>query len=169
MSWASTGRAFPTFGRRNENLEHGIIEFEDGRLGIFSWTSVGYDSPLALVAQQPLPGRKGHGHHRRRGAGCGGASVALGPGGEAPYFITLERRWERNDGGILESLVAHTGDADQPIVTWENPFRPAHQGHGQHWHDDEIGVAGCLMSLVDAVRNARNRPMARIRRVSIRS
>ena len=54
---------------------------------------------------------------------------------------------------ILESLVAHTGDADQPIITWENPFRPQHQGHGQHWHDDEIGVAGCLMSLVDAVRN----------------
>ena len=23
-----------------------IVEFEDGRLGIFQWTSVGYDSPL---------------------------------------------------------------------------------------------------------------------------
>jgi hypothetical protein len=27
------------------------------------------------------------------------------------------------------------------------------QGHGMQWHDDEIGVAGCLMSLVTAVRH----------------
>jgi predicted dehydrogenase len=38
-------------------------------------------------------------------------------------------------------------------VRWENPFRPTQQGHGVQWHDDEIGVAGCLLSLVDAVRN----------------
>ena len=50
-------------------------------------------------------------------------------------------------------MVAHTGDPEQPIVTWENPFRPAVQGHGPQWHDDEIGVAGCLLSLVNAVRN----------------
>jgi hypothetical protein len=40
-----------------------------------------------------------------------------------------------------------------PVVQWENPFRPAKKGHGVQWHDDEIGVAGCLMSLVKAVRN----------------
>jgi hypothetical protein len=50
-------------------------------------------------------------------------------------------------------MVAHTGDPGQPIVTWENPFRPAKKGHGVQWHDDEIGVAGCLLSLVNAVRN----------------
>ena len=50
-------------------------------------------------------------------------------------------------------VVAHTGDPDLPIVQWDNPFRPAVQGHGRQWHDDEIGVAGCLLSLVDAVRN----------------
>jgi hypothetical protein len=37
-------------------------------------------------------------------------------------------------------------------VTWENPFRPARQGRGPQWHDDEIGVAGCLLSLAKAVR-----------------
>ena len=51
-------------------------------------------------------------------------------------------------------MFAHTGDPHQPIVTWENPFRPTRQGHGAQWHDDEIGVAGCLMSLVNAVRNS---------------
>jgi hypothetical protein len=38
-------------------------------------------------------------------------------------------------------------------VQWDNPFRPAVQGHGAQRHDDEIGVAGCLLSLVEAVRN----------------
>jgi len=50
-------------------------------------------------------------------------------------------------------MIAHTGDAANPIVVWENPFRPKLQGRGAQWHDDEIGVAGCLMSLADAVRN----------------
>jgi predicted dehydrogenase len=77
----------------------------------------------------------------------------LAPGGEAPRFIRLERRWERVDGGALEAMIAHTGDLDQPIVRWDNPFVPKHKGHGPQWHDDEIGVAGCIMSLVDAVRN----------------
>jgi hypothetical protein len=77
----------------------------------------------------------------------------LAPGGQAPHFITLERRWERVDGGALVAMVAHTGDPALPIVRWDNPFRPATPGHGVQWHDDEIGVAGCLMSLVDAVRN----------------
>jgi hypothetical protein len=27
------------------------------------------------------------------------------------------------------------------------------QGHGPQWHDDEIGVAGCILSLVNAVKN----------------
>jgi hypothetical protein len=56
------------------------------------------------------------------------------------------------DGGALVAMVAHTGDRLLPIVRWDNPFRPTEQGHGVQWHDDEIGVAGCLMSLVDAVR-----------------
>jgi hypothetical protein len=77
----------------------------------------------------------------------------LSPGGEAPRFITIERHWERIDGGALVAMVAYTGDPDLPIVRWENPFRPAVQGHGAQWHDDEIGVAGCLLSLVQAVRN----------------
>jgi hypothetical protein len=55
----------------------------------------------------------------------------LAPGGESPRFLRLERRWERVDGGALVAMVAHTGDPDLPIVRWDNPFRPARQGHGQ--------------------------------------
>jgi hypothetical protein len=40
-----------------------------------------------------------------------------------------------------------------PIVRWDNPFKPRQKVRGVQWHDDEIGVAGCLMSLVHAVRD----------------
>jgi hypothetical protein len=76
----------------------------------------------------------------------------LAPGGEAPRFITLERRWERVDGGALVAMLAHTQSSEQPVVRWKNPFCPKRQGHGIQWHDDEIGVAGCIWSLVEAVR-----------------
>jgi predicted dehydrogenase len=149
---AQWSRLQGTDGPRTETQEHGLIEFADGRLGIFHWTSVGYDSPLRWW--------RGSRFLAERGMGISGGSFGdpidqltlLAPGGEAPRQITIERRLERIDGGALVAMVAHTGDADVPIVRWDNPFRPAVQGHGTQWHDDEIGVAGCILSLVEAVR-----------------
>ncbi len=140
-------------GPRAETQEHGLIEFDGGQLGVFHWTDVGYDSPLRWWRSSRFLAEKGMGITVGVGLDVEERLSLLAPGGEAPRFITLERRWERVDGGALVAMVAHTGDPDQPIITWENPFRPARQGHGRQWHDDEIGVAGCLMSLVDAVRN----------------
>lgn len=137
---------------RPETQEHGTIDFDDGRLGIFHWTSVGYDAPVRWWRSSRFLAERGMGITVGVGLDVQERLSLLAPGGEAPQFITLERRWERVDGGALIALVAHTGDPAQPIVRWDNPFRPATQGHGQQWHDDEIGVAGCLLSLVNAVR-----------------
>jgi hypothetical protein len=76
----------------------------------------------------------------------------INPSGEAPQFITMERRWERVDGGSLVALIAHSPDPNIPDVRWENPFLSDIKGHGVQWHDDEIGVANCLMSLINAIR-----------------
>jgi predicted dehydrogenase len=141
------------FGPRTELQEHGIIEFEDGQIGIFHWTDVGYDSALRWWRSSRFLAEKGMGITLGVGLDLEERLSLLSPGGEAPRFITLERRWERVDGGTLIAMVAHTGDPEIPIVQWNNPFRPAVQGHGVQWHDDEIGVAGCLLSLVEAVRN----------------
>lgn len=138
---------------RVETQEHGLIEFDGGQVGIFHWTDVGYDSPLRWWRSSRFLAEKGMGITVGAGLDVEERLSLLAPGGEAPRFITLERRWERVDGGALVAMVAHTGDLDQPIITWQNPFRPAVQGRGRQWHDDEIGVAGCLMSLVNAVRN----------------
>jgi predicted dehydrogenase len=142
-----------TYDARDETQEHGIVEFEDGRLGIFHWTSVGYDSPLRWWRSSRFLAEGGMGITVGVGLDVREQITLVTPGGEAPRFITIERRWERVDGGALVAIVAHTGDSEQPIVSWNNPFSPAKQGHGMQWHDDEIGVAGCVMSLVDAVRN----------------
>jgi predicted dehydrogenase len=147
--WARLAR---TRGPRVETQEHGIVEFGDGQVGIFHWTDVGYDSPLRWWRSSRFLAEKGMGVTVGVGLETQEWLTLLAPGGEAPRFITLERRWERVDGGALVAMVAHTGDSDLPIVRWDSPFRPIEQGRGVQWHDDEIGVAGCLMSLVDAVR-----------------
>lgn len=144
-----------TRGARTETQEHGLIEFAGGQIGIFHWTDVGYDSALRWWRSSRFLAEKGMGISVGVGLEVQEQLSLLAPGGEAPHFITLERRWERNDGGALVELVAHTGDPAQPLVRWQNPFRPAKKGHGPQWHDDEIGVAGCLLSLVEAVRHNR--------------
>ncbi|CAN5735358.1 hypothetical protein BH10CHL1_BH10CHL1_28890 [soil metagenome] len=140
-------------GPRTETQEHGIIEFEGGRLGIFHWTSVGYDAPARWWRSSRFLAEKGMGITVGVNLEVEEKLSLLAPDGQAPHFITLERRWERNDGGALVAMVAHTGDPNLPTVQWDNPFCPTRKGHGVQWHDDEIGVAGCLMSLVNAVRN----------------
>jgi predicted dehydrogenase len=142
------------FGQREELQEHGIITFETGQLGIFHWTDVGYDSALRWWRSSRFLAEKGMGISVGVGIDTDEQWTLLSPDGEAPQFITIERQFERVDGGALVALIAHTGNPEHPIIRWENPFKPAIQGHGIQWHDDEIGVAGCLMSLVNAVRNS---------------
>ncbi|MBE2239268.1 MAG: Gfo/Idh/MocA family oxidoreductase [Caldilineaceae bacterium] len=150
---AQWSRLAGTRGERTETQEHGMVEFDGGQVGIFHWTSVGYDSAVRWWRSSRFLAERGMGVTVGVNLEVQEWLSLLAPGGEAPRFITLERRWERNDGGALVAMVAHTGDPVLPIVTWENPFRPAVKGHGVQWHDDEIGVAGCLLSLVEAVRS----------------
>ncbi len=138
---------------RDETQEHAMVEFEGGQIGLFHWTSVGYDSPLRWWRSSRFLAERGMGVTTGMYPDVEEHLTLLTPDGQAAQRITLERRLERIDGGALTAMVAHTGDLGRPTVTWENPFRPTVQGHGPQWHDDEIGVAGCIQSLVDAVRN----------------
>ena len=148
--WSRLG---DTRGERTETQEHGLVDFASGQIGIFHWTSVGYDSALRWWRSSRFLAERGMGISVGAGIDVQEHLTLLAPGGEATSAITLERRLERNDGGALLAMVAHTGDPELPIVRWENPFRPQKKGHGVQWHDDEIGVAGCLLSLVEAVRD----------------
>ena len=141
------------FGPREETQEHGIITFEDGRLGIFHWTDVGYDSALRWWRSSRFYAEKGMGISVGVGFEVNEQLTLLSPDGRSPQFITVEREYERVDGGALVALVAHTGNPEHPTVRWENPFNSVSKVRGIQWHDDEIGVASCLMSLANAIRN----------------
>jgi len=139
-------------GPREETQEHGTVQFESGQLGVFHWTDVGYDSALRWWRSSRFLAERGMGLTTGLYPNVQEQLSLTSADGEAPAFITLERRLERVDGGALLAMVAHTSDATIPTVRWDNPFRPSAQGHGVQWHDDEIAVASCVMSLVDAVR-----------------
>ncbi len=153
-SHISQSRSFPEI--HMETQEHGIIAFEDGRLGIFHWTSVGYSSAFRWWRSSRFLAERGMGISVGYGLDIEERLSLLAPGNAAPHFITIERRWERVDGGALKAIIAHTGDQTLPIVRWDNPFAGGVQGHVPQWHDDEIGVAGCLLSLVTAIRSGTN-------------
>lgn len=150
---AHFSRTRDEMGPRTETQEHGLIEFADGRVGIFHWTNIGYDSALRWWRSSRFLAERGMGITVGVGLEVQERISLLAPGGEAPQFVTVERRTERVDGGALSAMVAHTGVPELPIVQWENPTRPPVPGHGPDWNDDYIGVAGCLLSLVDAVRS----------------
>ncbi|HKJ86205.1 MAG TPA: Gfo/Idh/MocA family oxidoreductase [Spirochaetia bacterium] len=138
---------------RNETQEHGIVEFEDGRVGIFHWTSVGYDSGLRWWRSSRFYGERGMGIMYGTFNEPVTELTAIGPDRHGPRPIVVERELERCDGGALKLVRALTGDPELPVVEWHNPFAQAEDGRNPEWHDDEIGVAGCIQSLVDAIRN----------------
>jgi predicted dehydrogenase len=147
--WA---RLSDSTGPREETQEHALVDFEGGRTGIFHWTSVGYDSPLRWWRSSRFLAEKGMGISVGSGLEFEDRITLLTRDGQAPSPVIIERRYERIDGGSLLGVYAHTGDPHVPTVAWHNPFQPARQGHGPQWHDDEIAVAGCILSLVTAVR-----------------
>ena len=115
-------------------------------MGFFHWTDVGYDSALRWWRSSRFLAEKGMGITVGVGLETQEWLTLSAPGGEAPRFITLERRWERNDGGALVALVAHTGDPELPTVRWDNPFCPSVQGQGRQKRGKNVrvGVDGVL-------------------------
>lgn len=138
------------YDMRTETMQHAIVEFEGGKTGIFHWTSVGYDSPLRWWQSTRFYGSKGMGISITSGNTLDEKLSILTPNGEFHTFITMERRLERiGPTNVLQSISAYVnGD----VVRWENPFAKLPVGQNPGWNDDEIAVALCLKSLVDAIR-----------------
>ncbi len=140
-----------TTAERTERQQHGMVEFDDGRLGIFHWTNVGYDSGLRWWRGSRFYGERGMGvmYGTFNEPLC--ELTTIGPDVYGPQKITIQRELERCDGGALRLIRALTADPELPVVEWHNPFGGAEDGFNPEWHDDEIGVAACIRSLVDAI------------------
>jgi hypothetical protein len=130
-----------------------LIDFQGGQLGIYHWTGIGYDSGLRWWRSSRFMAEKGMGIQVGVGLELQEWLSLLSSDKESPQFITVERRWERCDGGALVAMIAHTGDPELPTVRWDNPVRPKLQGRGQQWHDDDIAVACGLVGFADALRS----------------
>lgn len=139
------------YGPRTEVQEHGIIEFEGGRVGVFHWTSIGYDSALRWWRSSRFYAERGMGVYSGAGMESEPVLSVLSESGGGPQFITVRREYERSDGGALVAVHADIPGKDARTVTWSNPFFRG-KGMSPQWHDDDIGVAGCLTSLLAAVR-----------------
>jgi predicted dehydrogenase len=124
-----------SYGPREEEWQHAILHFDDGRLGFFNWSSIAYDSSLRWLRTTTFFAEKG--------MAVGDRLTLLTPDGKDPQPIEIERRFH-NVGGMetLAALIAHT----TPEIAWLNPFQ------GYYMDDEMIAVADCLMSLVRAIR-----------------
>ncbi len=122
--------------RKNEDWQHAVIEFADGAVGIFDFSSLSYGSPLR--------GFNGTKFYAERGMCFRDDAVVLNDDADTQRPVTITRKTNNVDGyETLASLVTDTN----PEVVWENPL--------QYYplSDGEITVASELMSLANAVRN----------------
>ena len=121
-----------------ETWEHGVMQFANGAIGVFDWTTIGYGSSLRWQRSTRF--------FASAGMAVGDEVTVLSADGRDRMPIRLERRIH-NVGGMeaLAEVVAHT----DPRIVWRNPF-------AAYYMDDEmIAVGDCLMSLVEAVPDRR--------------
>jgi predicted dehydrogenase len=122
-------------GRRDEEWQCASLEFANGSLGFFNWSSIAYDSALRWQRSTRF--------FAERGMAVDDHLTILTSDGKDPQPIEI-KRYFHNVGGMetLTELIALTS----PDVVWRNPFR------GYYMDDEMIAVADCLMSLVQAIR-----------------
>ena len=122
--------------RKKEDWLHSVIEFTDGAVGIFNFTSLSYGSPLR--------GFNGTKFYAERGMCFRDDAVILNDDADEQRPVTITRKTNNVDG--YETLAALVTDTN-PEVVWENPLQ------NYPLSDGEITVASELMSIANAVRN----------------
>ncbi|MDE0089125.1 MAG: Gfo/Idh/MocA family oxidoreductase [Candidatus Poribacteria bacterium] len=122
--------------RKKEDWLHSVIEFADGAVGIFNFTSLSYGSPLR--------GFNGTKFYAERGMCFRDDAVILNDDADEQRPVTITRKTNNVDG--YETLAALVADTN-PEVVWENPLQ------NYPLSDGEITVASELMSIANAVRN----------------
>ena len=127
-------RGQPT--RDSEDWQHVIIEFSDGAIGVFNFSSLSYGSPL-----RSFNGTK---FYAERGMCFRDEAVILNQTADEQQPITITRKTNSIDG--FDTLAALVADTD-PEVVWENSLQ------NYPLSDGEISVASELMSIANAVRN----------------
>lgn len=141
--WRQTQPVADHFSSTSQKMEQGfqeewwraLIEFENGSVGRFDFSSLSYGSALRWERSTRFYGTQGMAR--------GDELTLLDAAGVRCAPISIERRIQ-NVGGMegLDALVATVG---RQRIAWENPF------HQVYLDDEAIAVANCLKSLTDAM------------------
>lgn len=120
-----------------ERWQHGVIEFSEGKRGVYDFTSLSYGSPLRwnrAKATTEIYGEKGT---------CIGLEPICLNGNEETNPIVIKRLTIEVTGvEVLDVYVAET----EPQIVWENPFRE------YPLTDSQIAIASCLTSIANTIR-----------------
>lgn len=132
-----------------EDWQHGIIEFENGSVGIFNFSGLSYGSPLRWHNSSKFYAEKGMciGDGQRSYSGKDQLAI-LNKEANQKLPIVVERRTTKAKDGmeVLDVLVAHTDPDTGLEVVWKNPLSKYSLNDGQ------LSVASELMSIADAHR-----------------
>lgn len=132
-----------------EDWQHGLIEFENGSVGIFNFSGLSYGSPLRWHNSSKFYAEKGMciGDGQRSYSGKDQLAI-LNKDANQKLSIVVERRTTKAKDGmeVLDALIARTDPDTGLEVVWKNPLSK------YPFNDSQLSVASEIMSVADAHR-----------------
>ncbi len=128
----------------------GLIEFENGSVGIFNFSGLSYGSPLRWHNSSKLYAERGMCVGDGQRSYTGNERIAiLNDEANTRLPIVVERRTTKAKDGteVLDALIAKTEPDTGLEVVWENPLSKYPLSDGR------LSVASEIMSIADAHRN----------------
>ncbi len=133
-----------------EDWQHGLMEFENGSVGIFNFSGLSYGSPLRWYNTSKFYAQRGMcvGDGQRSYSGKEQIAILSADTSERLPIVVERRTTKAKDGAeTLDALIARTEPDSGLEVVWENPLSKYSFGDGQ------LSVAAELISIANAHRN----------------
>jgi len=133
-----------------EDWQHGLMEFENGSVGIFNFSGLSYGSPLRWYNTSKFYTERGMcvGDGQRSYTGKDQIAILNQEANERLPIVVERRTTKAKDGTeVLDALIARTDPDTGLEVVWKNPLSKYPLSDGQ------LSVASELMSVADAHRN----------------
>ncbi|MBN2545252.1 MAG: hypothetical protein JXB50_05595, partial [Spirochaetes bacterium] len=129
--------------RDSEKWQHAIIEYDNGSMGIFNFTSLTYGSPMRVERNKNQVN-----FYAEKGMGLGHDLVVI-RGMDERVVIPVQRNTKIINN--TEVVTSYKAQADFDIE-WENPFC------NSAIDERKLGVALCLRDLMEAIKDDKMLP-----------
>ena len=135
---------------KTEDWQHGLIEFENGSVGIFNFSGLSYGSPLRWYNTSKFYAERGMcvGGGQRGLTGKEQIAILNKEANERLPIVVERRTTKAKDGTeVLDVLVARTEPDTGLEVVWKNPLSKYPLSDGQ------LSIASEVMSIANAHRS----------------